>query len=438
MPTSTAAPSGGPLTVDDSPRPVAGRPLWRRAAVAVLRVVTVLGAVIVGVVLAALTFVVVAVQATAIPPAAVLAIVVFAGVVAGGTALGLRGMRNGRRWSVVLTGGLAVVLVVLCALTLFRPAAYPAAPVPTSDVQYWDLPNGSRLAYTHDAPATASPYPPVVFLHGGPGVPGEPGGAVLSGPDGLVVDGFDVYVYDQLGTGRSSRLADARDYTVQRHVADLELIREEIGADRLVLVGHSWGSALAAHYLAAHPDRVDRVVFQSPGPMARILGPDDVTDEPLTAEQAALDARLFTPRVLLVGLMSQVNPQAARQIAGDEEMDGLLRAYAPVAPSASCDPDAGLVPPVLNFYSGAGTDASMATTPDPAPALRELATPALILFPECDFIDRRVAVEYEQALPGAVLVDVPDAGHVIQFDRPDVLLDHVRTFLTAEVSPGGR
>jgi proline iminopeptidase len=33
----------------------------------------------------------------------------------------------------------------------------------------------------------------------------------------------------------------------------------------MILVGGSWGGTLAAHYLAAHPDRVEKVVFSSPG-----------------------------------------------------------------------------------------------------------------------------------------------------------------------------
>jgi pimeloyl-ACP methyl ester carboxylesterase len=66
--------------------------------------------------------------------------------------------------------------------------------------------------------------------------------------------GFDVYAYDQIGAGRSARLADVKAYTVARHVADLEAIRTTIGAEKIVLIGNSWGGTLAANYLAAHPE----------------------------------------------------------------------------------------------------------------------------------------------------------------------------------------
>jgi proline iminopeptidase len=109
----------------------------------------------------------------------------------------------------------------------------------------------------------------VVVVHGGPGVADMAGDAAYFGQ--LAGDGYDVWVYDQVGTGRSSRLADPRRYDIAREVADLEAIRGRIGADRMVLIGHSWGGQVAASYLAAHPANVARVVFSSPGALAPAL-----------------------------------------------------------------------------------------------------------------------------------------------------------------------
>jgi alpha-beta hydrolase superfamily lysophospholipase len=46
----------------------------------------------------------------------------------------------------------------------------------------------------------------------------------------LAQEGFGVYVYDQVGRGRSERLDDPRGYTLERDVADLEAIRHAAGA----------------------------------------------------------------------------------------------------------------------------------------------------------------------------------------------------------------
>jgi proline iminopeptidase len=82
---------------------------------------------------------------------------------------------------------------------------------------------------------------------------------------GLARDGHDVWSYDQRGSGRSSRLDDPSGYSTALAVADLERVRQAIGAERIILIGHSYGAYLAAAYIAHHPGRVEQAVFTSPG-----------------------------------------------------------------------------------------------------------------------------------------------------------------------------
>ncbi|MFC6937964.1 alpha/beta fold hydrolase [Actinomadura yumaensis] len=138
----------------------------------------------------------------------------------------------------VATGCVALAVTVASVLTVFRPLDYKPVPLPPQATRYWQLPTGSRIAYTY-TPGTGRRAPfPVVRLHGGPGTPG-------AGPDDLdrelAARGFDVYTYDQLGSGRSQRLSDPAGYTVARQLADLEAIRRRVNAARLILVGSSWG-----------------------------------------------------------------------------------------------------------------------------------------------------------------------------------------------------
>lgn len=51
----------------------------------------------------------------------------------------------------------------------------------------------------------------------------------------LARDGFEVYVYDLVGRGSSSRLAEPQDYTLGRDVRDLEEVRRKIGVYALLL-----------------------------------------------------------------------------------------------------------------------------------------------------------------------------------------------------------
>jgi proline iminopeptidase len=130
-------------------------------------------------------------------------------------------------------------------------------------VRYWDLATGSRIAYVKLTSGHPTRVQPIIFLHGGPGVADMEGAAAYFGP--LIDEGYEVYVYDELGSGRSSRLADPTGYTIARDAADLEEIRRQIGANEVILIGHSYGASLAATYIAQHGEHVARFIAISPG-----------------------------------------------------------------------------------------------------------------------------------------------------------------------------
>lgn len=90
--------------------------------------------------------------------------------------------------------------------------------------------------------------PPVVMLHGGPGLPGYLGDVAA-----MVGDITPVYRYDQRGTGRSPWRGS---HSLARHVDDLAELLDAWNAPRAVLIGHSYGTDLASRFCLAHPDRV--------------------------------------------------------------------------------------------------------------------------------------------------------------------------------------
>ncbi|MEL7043739.1 MAG: proline iminopeptidase-family hydrolase [Pseudomonadota bacterium] len=85
---------------------------------------------------------------------------------------------------------------------------------------------------------------PLVALHGGPG--GTSCGLQLLYP---LADERPVLRYDQLGTGRSGRPRDASLWQRDRFVEALHRLRSDLGLERMHLLGHSWGGALAAYYV---------------------------------------------------------------------------------------------------------------------------------------------------------------------------------------------
>jgi len=201
----------------------------------------------------------------------------------------------------------------------------------------------------------------------------------------------------------------------------------------MVLVGHSYGGALATHYLARHPDRVARMVLQSPGP------PDPADTSAArartglgAAQQARLYAALLAPRPLLGYLLLQVDPSAAHAFFGDAEADARNdRVVTLASPGLHCPPaPAGPPRHGTGFYAMQyPQSATSPPRPDPRAALRGLSTPTLILKGSCDYLSWHSATEYRDLLPNARLLYVHGAGHNIAEDRPDLMLDAARAFL---------
>ena len=106
---------------------------------------------------------------------------------------------------------------------------------------------------------------PVVVVHGGPGFSSAYFGDDL---DELSASHAVVF-YDQRGTGRSSLVSDAASLHVDRFVDDLDAVRRQLGLERLTLLAHSWGAAVAALYAQRWPARVDRLVIVGGIPLRR-------------------------------------------------------------------------------------------------------------------------------------------------------------------------
>jgi len=68
------------------------------------------------------------------------------------------------------------------------------------------------------------------------------------------------------------KTADPRYYTTTDAVADLEAVREALGAPKLDLVGVSYGTRMAQHYAGAHPDGVRSIVLDGVVPNQLVLG----------------------------------------------------------------------------------------------------------------------------------------------------------------------
>lgn len=80
-------------------------------------------------------------------------------------------------------------------------------------------------------------------------------------------EGFDIFLYDQIGSEQSERLADINEYTADRHKKDLEELIKKIGSEKVILIGQSWGAILATLFIADSPEKVEKVVLTGAGPI---------------------------------------------------------------------------------------------------------------------------------------------------------------------------
>jgi proline iminopeptidase len=144
-----------------------------------------------------------------------------------------------------------------------------APPAQKGDPDYWQVEPDIRLY--HFSQGTGRN---VVVIHGGPGVPfREPINALepLTGE-------YRFHYYDQRGSGKSTRPFNRfsspntyqnmteldRTLGLGAQIADIERIRQILGDEKLILIGHSWGGFLASLYAAEFPEHVEALILVSP------------------------------------------------------------------------------------------------------------------------------------------------------------------------------
>jgi proline iminopeptidase len=101
----------------------------------------------------------------------------------------------------------------------------------------------------------------MIIVHGGPG------GNVFNfertiGPK--IVAFASVIYYEQRGCGRSDSPKDPDDYSIPTLVTDLEMLRQSLRLDKIILLGFSFGGELALEYTLAYPQNVYNLIWQAP------------------------------------------------------------------------------------------------------------------------------------------------------------------------------
>lgn len=136
---------------------------------------------------------------------------------------------------------------------------------------------GGKVWYQiHNKQSTETP---VIILHGGPG-------SSHYSLQGLRILAEDrpIIFYDQLGCGKSDRPDDDSLWHIDRFVEELGQIRKALELHQVHILGHSWGTTLAAAYLLTKPEGVESVIFSSPCLSAPLWAEDQARNRKLLPE----------------------------------------------------------------------------------------------------------------------------------------------------------
>jgi proline iminopeptidase len=364
-----------------------------------------------------------------------------------GAKLGFFCWGTGRqRLAAMLSGLLSLIFLGWLYVVIVQPSAsHFDAVAPFTNTKYWQLPTGSVIAYSEFDPPQGVPVSPeaVVYLHGGPGVRQGPFDQEIYGS--FAANGFRVFLYDQAGSGLSGFLPHLRDYTVAGSVADLEAIRQKIGAEKMILIGHSWGSTLASSYMAKFPGHVSKVVFHSPGRIWRLVSDEDYDYSRTDGARPGLP----NLRLLAALLLRDRNPEAAEKLVPQLESEILLvPSFRQTLGTVVCSGQQDKLPrdliDVLDGHENPGVNPYVLQQlvpeterpeGDPHAALRQNQTPAILLYPECNYLSWKGALDYRATLPNLKIFYVAKAGHYIQFEQPELLKRVILAFLLNQPNP---
>jgi pimeloyl-ACP methyl ester carboxylesterase len=242
---------------------------------------------------------------------------------------------------------------------------------------------------------------PLVMVHGGPGVPDY-----LAPVAGIVDDLCVVHRYDQRGTGGSPWEGD---HAIARHVQDLASLLDAWGYDRVVLVGHSFGTNMASYFLLAHPERVAGLI-QLAGPFL-----DPWREADLAAQRARRSGEQQARLDELDAIASRTDAEEIEYLTLSWFTDHADRARAwdwALAAARTLRP--------VNYAMNAQLNAASKTDPleSRVGELRELLPPGAVIIGGAGDTRPAAALRRLGAGLSCEVIIIPDAGHEPWLEAP--------------------
>ena len=134
------------------------------------------------------------------------------------------------------------------------PTTIASVPVSTPDAGWLDVGNGHAIYYEQHGAADGIP---ALLLHGGPG-----SSSTTRQREFLDAARYRSIQFDQRGCGRSTPLGATAHNHTGALIEDIETLRRHLNIERWLVIGGSWGAALALAYAARYRERVAGVLLR--------------------------------------------------------------------------------------------------------------------------------------------------------------------------------
>ena len=243
-------------------------------------------------------------------------------------------------------------------------------------------------------------------------------------------DSYDCVALEMRGYGETDAPVGVRNYTVDKLVGDAADVIEALGHKRATVIGHDWGGGIAWATALMRPDVVERlIVMNCPHP------------------ERMNYALRHNPRQMMRSwymLFFQI-PRIPEWIFRRRNYDVLARALRDGTIQKNVFTDADLeyfraafrnpysITAAINYYRAALRSGGMARSGAGNGMDRKISAPTLLVWGEQDFaLGKELTYGMEGLFTGPFEIKyIPDSGHWVQQEKPELVNQYVRDFLSA-------
>jgi proline iminopeptidase len=272
---------------------------------------------------------------------------------------------------------------------------------------------------------------PLVVVHGGPGADHTyflPCLLPLARTHRLIF-------IDERGSGRSQRLQDTSQYTVENMVEDVEDVRQALNLGRISLLGHSYGGVLAEAYALKYQQNLTHLILNSTFSSTKQM------NEVLAREKAQMapDKLKRLNELEAAGLFGKGEAWERGRYPAEYAALAWGPGYFPflygARPDSTYDPQGQEMGTSWELYRvmwgehGEFVIDGNLKSVEYVDRLSTIHVPTLIMAGNHDECDPSLSLEMHAKIAGSQLVILPNSGHMNFVDQPDLWEKAVDGFL---------